>query len=146
MVLFLGTDAQLETSEFSPEAPAFFVGSVSEHESVVHQQFSTPHVYHLGSHTMCGCGFGYGQDPEFYTWAARFPEQASLDPEEATSRRQLVEYLQALVKAGHTAEVYACWSGDEAEPPDHRSKISPEAFSDPASVRERHHLIVIDAL
>lgn len=142
MVLFLGTDADLEPTEFSPENPAFYVGPLSEHEASVCRHLGGDHVYFLGSHTLCGCGFGYGQDPEYYTWAAQFQDEDDVDPKERVSRRQLADFLHALVDDGHDVDVYACWSGDEGEPPNHQSRVSPEAFLDPASVRERHHLVV----
>ena len=152
MVLYLGTDAQLETMEFSPENPAFYVGTLvsfyttpalaSETEDAVRKHLSEPHVYTLGSHTSCGCGFGYGQNPEWYAWAAEFPDQVDQDPDEPVARRQLADFLHSLLEADHTAEVYACWSGDEDQPPDHRSRVQPEAFLNPSAVQERHHLVV----
>ncbi|MEO0560231.1 MAG: hypothetical protein AAF170_18855 [Bacteroidota bacterium] len=152
MVLYLGTDAQLETTEFSPDAPAFYIGTPSAHwvtpgiasetEAAVREHFSTPHVYYLGSHMNCGCGFGYGLDPEWYEWAAEFPDQVDLDPQEAISRRQLVELLQSLVEAKHNVEVFVSEGSFLNEPPDYRNQVSPEAFLDPASVLNGHLLAV----
>lgn len=133
MVLFLGTEAALDTTDFSPEAPAFYVGVPRESEAPVRRHFSTSRVYYLGSQTGCGCGFEYGDlDADAY-------------PEAATSRQRLADLLRALLDAGHPAEVYACWSGDEAADADHRSRVRPEAVLDPAAVRERHHLVVTDS-
>lgn len=133
MVLYLATDAHLETTEFSREAPAFYVGALSAHEGAVRERVEAPQVYYLGSQTACGCGFEYGSlDADVY-------------PEGADSRRQLVALLRSLLDAGHTAEIYACWSGDEAEPATHHRRVQPNALLDPASLDERHHLVVTDA-
>lgn len=132
MALYLGTDAQLETTEFSPEDPAFYVGTLSAYEDAVHERIEAPHVYYLGSQTACGCGFEYGSlDADVY-------------PEGAASRSQLAVLLRSLLDAGHTAEIYACWSGDEAKPATHHRRIPPEALLYPDSLEERHHLIVTD--
>lgn len=152
MVLYLGTDAQLETRVFSPENPAFYVGAPSAHwvnlaiakekEASVRNHFSTPNLYYIGSHLDCGCGFGYGQDPEWYEWAAEFPDQFDLDPQEVVSRHQLVALLRSLVEAKHKAEIFVSEGSFLHEPPDYRSQVSPEAFLHPATIQNGHLLTV----
>ena len=144
MVLFLGTDAELTTSEWSQQEPTFFIGAPSEGEAPVRRHFSTPNVYVLGAHTGCGCGYGYGQDPEWYAWAAEFPEEADPDPDplEPVSRRQLADFLRQLVDEGHTVDVYACWSGDEAQQSAGSLLLTPEAFLDPSCIREGDFAVV----
>ena len=144
MVLFLGTEAALDTTGWSEEAPAFYVGEPEEREASVRKHFNTSRVYYLGSHTGCGCGYEFGQDPAWYDWAASDPEAADADPDGPTSRQSLAALLRSLLDAGHPVELYALWSGDEDTPPDHRSRIRPEAVLDPATVLEGHHLVVTD--
>ena len=135
MVAFLGTDAVLDTTAFSPDAPAFYVGRPSPHEHAVRTRFGASHVYVLGSHTGCGCGFGFGE-----TYA-----DEHVDPDEADSRRQLADRLRTLVEAGHAAEVYVCWSGDEAAPPVRRLSLTPDAFLEPARIAEGDTIRLISA-
>ena len=147
MVLYLGTEATLDTTTMSTESPAFYVGEPDEREAAVREHFSASRAYYLGSHTGCGCGFEFGADPEWLAWARSDPEALGYDPDPdgPASRQSLADLLRALVDAGHPVELFACWSGDDDVPPGHRSRIRPDAVLDPATVLEGHHLVVTDA-
>lgn len=78
--------------------------------------FTKPHVYFLGAHTGCSCGFRYG---------------IGGDADEAgrESVRRLGAYLAAAVEAAGPVELYACWDGDEAEPERERTAVMASHFS-----------------
>src|SRR5690349_14916345 len=87
---------------------------------MVRQQFSKPHVYFAGSHEGCGCGFSYG----------RYPTRDAEDEENARKAKDSVARLREFLRRGVVdegpLELFACWAGDELQPPRHRRTVTPE--------------------
>jgi hypothetical protein len=116
LVLYIGAADPLPLIAWDAAAPAFHVTPLDLHCSAVRQQFSVPHVYYAGSHAGCGCGFQLG---EYVDWAEDKDAPAKRD-----SLRRLADYVEAQIVRGNGVEFFACWSGDEASPPEHRRVLS----------------------
>ena len=114
MVLFLGSDTDLATSEWSREERACYVGELRSYEEPVRQHFTKKHVRYLGSHLQCGCGFGFEYD--------------TVEGEEPASRRWLLRLLSPLAEAEGEIEVYSCLSGNEALEVVERKRLRPDDF------------------
>jgi hypothetical protein len=107
--VYLAAAVPLEPITWSPERPAFNVAGLTEHEDPVRRQFSQPHIYYLGSHSRCGCGF-----------------QASGDSDPAAgerSRAALAAYVGAARRMG-PAELFVCWDGAYAVAPERRLRLT----------------------
>ena len=107
--IYLAAAAPLDTIEWAPERPAFNVAGLTEREDPVRRHFSQPHIYYLGSHSRCGCGF-----------------QANGDRDPAAgerSRAALAAYVGAARRLG-PAELFVCWEGDYAVPPERRLRLT----------------------
>jgi hypothetical protein len=116
MALYAAADAPLpEVPERTPPAP-LSARPIQGAEGAVRPHFTKPHVYFLGSHTGCSCGFQFG---------------VGGDEDEAgrESVRRLGAYLAAAVERAGPVELYACWDGDEAEPEAARAVVTPADFS-----------------
>ena len=119
MVLYAAADAPLqELPESDPPAP-LSARPIRGAEEAVRPHFSKPHIYFLGSHTGCSCGFQYGP----------YVEE---DSEGRESVRRLRAYLADAVQRTGSVEVYACWDGEEAEPVEQREVVTPAAFASDA--------------
>lgn len=110
-VLYLASDVPLPTVQWDSRRPAFNVQQIPRAESPVSRQFARQHLYVVGSHTLCGCGFDR--------------TQANLDhPDELVETEQslgsLKTYLRDAVAMAGELELYSCWDGDQAAEPDHR--------------------------
>ena len=108
--VYLATAAPLETIDWAPEHRAFNVAGLTAHEEPVRRQFSQPHLYYLGSHSRCGCGF-----------------QAEGDGDPAAGKRSraaLAAYVGAARRMG-PAELFVCWDGDYASAPERRLRLTP---------------------
>ena len=92
----------------------------------VRVHFALPHVYFVGSHTGCSCGFSYG-------WAAGDEEEAG-----RASVGALGHYLAAAAASGQSLELYACWDGDESKPAAARAEVSPDFFRGDAEEFDLH--------
>jgi hypothetical protein len=137
LVVYLASDRPLPLISWDENARGFHVTELTgEKDEPVRVQFTQPHVYYAGSHTICGCGFNYGQDP-----------LAEDDPEELALRARTLsamsDYLASAVANGGTIELFACWEGDQAAVPEHRRELAPDAFRSSDFVLQEKELIVV---
>lgn len=60
LAIYLGSNAELETSEFDLDNPAPYVGELYELDQArLRAIVGKQHIYYVGADTDCGCGFGY---------------------------------------------------------------------------------------
>jgi hypothetical protein len=117
ILVYVASDYLLPTLAWDPARPGFHVVQLAERGAPVRRQFSKRHVYYVGSHEKCGCGFQYGEDEGF-------EEVADLPPKR-DSRRRLADFLAAALRHQPEVVLFACWDGDEAADPEHRGRVSP---------------------
>ena len=137
MVVYKASDAPHPLVPWNERYPSFHVQELDEVGEGVRKQFFKPYVYYVGAHEGCGCGFSYGQ-------------HLSVDKEDEKdlvaareSVRQLSDYLANAVRDGVTIELYACWSGDEKETPEHRAWLKPGQIGGETFWFEERQLAVI---
>ncbi len=123
MALYLAADAPV--TEITPSMPPRPLSArpIEGTEEAVRAHFTKPHVYFLGSHTGCSCGFQYG-------------ECVKEDAEGRESVRRLGAFVADAVSRVGAVELYACWDGDEAEPERTRATITPADLSGDAPAFE----------
>jgi len=114
MVLYAAADVPLRAIADDGPRP-LTVRPIHGDEVSVRARFSKPHVYFLGSHSGCSCGFSYGYSPD-------------TDPAGRESVGELGSYLAEAVGYAGPIELYACWVGDEAEPPRERATVAATYF------------------
>ena len=134
MVIYIASEVPLRNWPFDVEKPGFHVTDVPLQDESVKGHFSKPFVYYAGSHTGCGCGFQEGRE---------YPQEES-DREElvaADASRQGIEaFAREALELQRMVEIYACWSGDEAEAPATRRRLDFPSFPD--GFKEREFLVV----
>jgi hypothetical protein len=119
-VLYLASDVPLPTIRWDSTRPAFNVEALPRSESRVLRQFSRRHIYIVGSHTLCGCGFDRAQANPDHPEELQQAEQ---------SLRSLQEYLRRITASAREIELYSCWDGDQAADPDHRLVLAADDVS-----------------
>jgi hypothetical protein len=95
--VFLASDAELPLVEWNVEQPGFNVSPLAPTEEVVRKWLPRRHVYALGAHTHCGCGFQRNED--------NAPEDV------AASRQALSEFVTAAARHG-PVDLYVCWNAE----------------------------------
>ncbi len=136
MVVYIASDYALPTSAWDEARRRFYVTALSEGDEPVRRQFSKPCVYYVGSHEGCGCGFQYGE----HEWLEEDPVALAAAQD---SRRCLVEFLSVALQHQPTVELFACWSGDEAAPPEHHGTARPlDLIRGRTFFRERELLVM----
>jgi hypothetical protein len=120
MAVYIASDEPWPTVNWDDERPAFYVAVIHDTDAAVRSQFSKPHVMYAGSHEGCGCGFQYGEYPEFRDADEAVLRRASLD--------QFADYLDEAVRCSGAIELYACWEGDQAAAVEHRRTMTPQSL------------------
>lgn len=118
MMIYIAADQPLPLVSWDERAPGFNVRELSQAHQSVRKQFSKPHIYEVGSHRHCGCGFSYG-NPDYAV-------EGDDDPAAVESVRQLSEYLTEAVAAVGTVELFAAWYDYQEMEPECRSVLHPK--------------------
>ena len=95
--IFISSETALPLVAWNVEHPGFNVSPLLPHEESVRKHLKRSHVYSLGSHTHCGCGFQRNED--------------NAADDVAASRQALSEYVRAAARNGDI-DLYVCWNGD----------------------------------
>jgi hypothetical protein len=132
MAVFIAAAEPLPFVPWNPAAPAFHLQALTEAEDGVRVRFTKPHVYFLGAHTGCSCGFNYG---------LREVRRAEDQAEEVASQASVAalrEYLRDAVERHGAVEVLTSWEEDWSNEPEQRLRITPDWFGgDSFSMPER---------
>ena len=129
LALYLGTNCDLALRE----GPSLSVRPVSEDATEVLSVFKTRHVYYLGAHTGCSCGFPsvIAEGPiEYYDGMFEDDDDRSSD---LTSVHELLVLLDEILGKDGKCTLYPVWSGNESEDPKgdialHRDQLSETTF------------------
>lgn len=119
MMVYIAATEPLELVAWNDAQPAFYVAELHESEASVRQQFNAPHVLYAGSHEGCGCGFQYGEFPQFED-KERPLKRASLDA--------FAVYLAAQLRHVPSIQLFACWDGDQCSPHEHQRVLTPSSL------------------
>jgi hypothetical protein len=119
LAVYIASSNLLPPVAWDKDAPAFYLESVPAGEAV-HRQFSLPHVYYAGSHEGCGCGF--------------FKEGETGEEAERCQANYaaLARVLRAALSGGVKAELFACWEGNQGDPPEIFESVTPDELESPS--------------
>ena len=119
MMIYISADQPLDLVPWNETSPAFHVTKLDNSEESVRGQFRHPYVYYVGSHEGCGCGFQYGEYPE-YEDEERHLKRASLDA--------FASYLAQQLEQVKVIDLFACWDGNQSKPPDVNRRLTTETL------------------
>ena len=132
LAVYVGSDARLPEIPWNKDDPAFHLLQAGSSDPA-RRQFRGPYVYCAGSHEGCGCGFlKYGEQAE-----ALACSQSNYDALRAV--------LGSALRAGASVQLFTCWDGDQAAPPESVRSIGVSLLASPAfELKERELLDVAD--
>lgn len=136
MMVYVASDYPLPLIPWDPSRPGFHVTKLPDRAAPVRRQFSKPHIYYVGSHEGCGCGFQYGE-------YEGFEDEADL-PVKRDSRRRLAELLAVALQHQPQVELFACWDGDEGLLAEHTDRIRSGDLTEARTFFREKELLVVD--
>jgi hypothetical protein len=117
MAVYIAADAPLAFISWDERLPAFHTTELNDEDEGVRGQFSKSHIIYAGSYEGCGCGF-------FKLEHAEYEEPGDL----AACRESLSslgDYLAGALRQHGSVELFTCWAGDQAQPPQSRGILTP---------------------
>jgi len=136
LMVYLGVPQPETLIPWNNENPGFHVCEVIDAERVVHDHLSTPYVYRVGAHDGCGCGFQYGEYPQYRDETA---------PAMRASLNALASYLARVLVQTPQIELYACWDGEQSDAVESRRELTPSALESDAFYFRQKELLLVHA-
>ena len=134
LLAFIALDTPISEIPWSEENPGLHVTTLGEHNEPIRSAFSKPHVFYVGSHEGCGCGFrhvwGPPGSPVRELTPAEFRCGEPEDPAVTRSTADLVALLRAILSQQGSLQVYSCWDGNQSEPPAERAALHSADLAD----------------
>jgi hypothetical protein len=118
LAAYIAASVPLKLIEWEKAEPNFHVAELSSRDSHVKKQFALSHVYYVGSHEGCGCGFL--KDGEVGEDLKRVEE----------SYARLADYAREALEAGAELQLFSCWEGDQGAAPEFHEVISVETLKE----------------
>jgi len=118
LAVYVASSEALPLIAWNQHAPSFYVEEIKVDDEVVRRQFTLPHVYYVGSHEGCGCGFFK---------EGRVGEELDLAQEDY---RRLAKYLREAQRREADLELFTCWEGDQGRSPGYRETLTPADLED----------------
>ncbi len=136
MACFLGASIDTPLVAFNEADARFHVSEPTAEEMIAQRHLATPHVRYVGSHTDCGCGFRCEAlgDPALRAEGAADTQ---------ADHEAFATYLNRLPAEAHPVRIFGCWSGDEAEPPEHFRSCAADDIRAPDFTFRERELITI---
>ncbi len=122
LAVYIAADSDLATVAWQEASPSVYVEEAKDFDRELRNQFSKRHIYYVGSHEGCGCGF-------------RRATSAQRDDTDVEARRmqashqELATYLHQHLDRAGTIEMFACWEGDQGKPASDRGVIDPSTIA-----------------
>ena len=132
LAVYIASSKELPLIAWVEAEPSFNVSLLSNEEVPVKKQFTLEHVYYVGSHQGCGCGF-------FKEGEAG---EELLKVEE--SYNNLSKYILSAKENGASIQLFSCWEGDQASSMENKEKISERTLNEKQfEFKEKWHYEVV---
>ena len=118
LAVYIASNKQLPLIPWVEKDPSFCVIELAKNENGVKKQFSLEHVYYVGSHEGCGCGFfKEGEVGE---------ELAKVEG----NYNNLSTYILNAKENNSRIELFSCWEGDQTSKVEMKEKISENSLKE----------------
>ena len=109
--IYVASDSPLDLIPWDLEDRKLNVSKITARDEVIRSRFTKPHVYYVGSHLGCGCGFFYESSlgPE--------DDEKVVATEVKRSLEELKGYLRESLVRSQELELYVSWEGEKPTSP-----------------------------
>ena len=120
-MVYLGCDSPVPTSK----GDWITVENLSEEDAFIRQWFSKKHVYFIGAHTGCSCGFPSvsATEPMDYYDGLFDEEDEEERQKDIRSMSALIDLLRTLTTTNETVEVLPAWYNNLGSAPRGRLRV-----------------------
>jgi len=134
--IYIASDKPLKTINWDEKNRELNVNKLEAKDKIIKKMFSKPHIYYIGSHLKCGCGFFYESS------LTPNCDEREVEKQVIKSLEELKKYIkQSLVKSKEI-ELYVSWEGEKEKGPLRTINLTKKDVERQFNLAERHFYLI----
>jgi hypothetical protein len=134
--IYIAAGNFLETIPWDEKSRKLNVSKIGPKDDTIKKIFSKPHIYYIGSHLKCGCGFFYES-----SLAPNCDEQ-EVASQVRRSQEELREYIKQSLDKSKEIELYVSWESENEKGPVKTIHLTNKDIATQFNLEERHFYII----
>ena len=134
--IYIASDKPLKTIDWDENNRKLNVNKIDSKDKIIKKIFSKPHIYYIGSHLKCGCGFFYESSltPDC--------DEREVAKQVIQSQKELKKYIRQSLGKCKEIELYVSWEGDKEKDPLKTIRLTDKDIKRQFNLEERHFYII----
>ena len=134
--IYIASDKPLKTIPWNENDRKLNVNQLDPKENIIKKIFSKPHVYYIGSHLNCGCGFFYESSltPD--------GDEKEVAKQVKKSQQELKTYIKQSLDQSKEIELYVTWEGEKEQGPARTIHLTHKDVEKQFHLEERHFYVI----
>ena len=130
--IYIALDKPLKTIHWDEKNRKLNVNKIDPKDEIIRKTFSKPHIYFIGSHLKCGCGFFYESSltPDC--------DEREVARQVNQSQDELKEYIRQSLGKSKEIELYVSWEGEKDKGPLKTIRLTDKDVERHFNLEERH--------
>jgi len=109
--IYIASDRPLRTIKWDKKNRKLNVNQLEAKDKKIKKIFSKPHIYYIGSHLNCGCGFFYESS------LTPNCDETEVEKQVKKSQEELKKYIKESLDKSKEIELYVSWEGEKEKGP-----------------------------
>jgi len=130
--IYIASDKPLKTIDWDENNRKLNVDKIDLKDEIIRKVFSKPHIYYIGSHLKCGCGFFYESS------LAPDCDEREVERQVNQSQEELKEYIRQSLDKSKEIELYVSWEGEKEKGPLKTIRLTDKDVEKQFNLEERH--------
>jgi hypothetical protein len=134
--IYIASDKPLKTIHWDEKNRKLNVNKIDPKDEIIRKVFSKPHIYYIGSHLKCGCGFFYESSLTLDCDEREVARQVN------QSQEELKEYIRQSLGKSKEIELYVSWEGEKEKGPLKTIRLTDKNVERHFNLEERHFYLI----
>jgi hypothetical protein len=134
--IYIASDKPLKTIPWDENDRKLNVNKLDPKDNIIKRIFSKPHIYYIGSHLNCGCGFFYESS------LARNCDEKEVAKQVKKSQEELKKYIIRSLGKSKEIELYVTWEGEKEQGPLRTINLTHKDVEKQFNLEERHFYLI----
>ena len=134
--IYIASDKPLKTIHWDEKNRKLNVNKIDPKDEIIKKIFSKPHIYYIGSHLQCGCGFFYESS------LAPNCDEKEVAKQVKQSQEELKKYIKQSLGKSKEIELYVSWEGEKEKGPLKTIRLTDKDIKRQFNLEERYFYII----
>lgn len=130
--IYIASNKPLKTIQWDENNRKLNVEKIDSKDKIIRKVFSRQHIYYIGSHLKCGCGFFYESSLTSDCDGRVVARQIN------QSQEELKEYIRQSLGKSKEIELYVSWEGEKEKGPLKTICLTEKDVERQFNLEERH--------